>query len=108
MVHWPVAGVVYGVTGLLGVMEAFVTVPALLALAELLPAQMRSVALGTIYAVAVSLCGGTTQFMMKWLGDLSGSKLAPAGYVTVALLAGAAGMLSIRETAPGLVALPKE
>jgi MFS family permease len=101
MIHWPVVWVVYGVTGLLGVMEAFVTVPALVAVAELLPAEMRSVALGTIYAVAVSLFGGTTQFMMKWLGDLSGSKLAPACYVTVALAAGAVGMLSIPETQHG-------
>jgi MFS family permease len=100
MIRWPDAAVVYAVTGVLGVLEGFLTGPALVALTEMLPKSARSVGLGTIYSVAVAALGGTTQFMMKWFGDVSGSKLAPACYVAAALVMGIAAMLVIRETAP--------
>jgi MHS family citrate/tricarballylate:H+ symporter-like MFS transporter len=94
------AGVVYGVTAVLGVLEAFITVPALLTLAELLPAYVRSATLGTIYAVSVSIFGGTTQFMMKWLSAVTGSTLAPSWYVTASLVMGAAAILRLKESRP--------
>jgi MFS family permease len=100
MVHRPSAACVYAVTALLAVGEALATGPALITITELLPASVRSAGLGAIYAVAATVLGGSTQFMIKLLGDVTGSKLAPAWYLTAALVIGAVAMLLVRETAP--------
>lgn len=100
MVQRPSAACVYAVTALLAVGEALATGPALITITELLPAPIRSAGLGAIYAVAATVLGGSTQFMIKFLGDMTGSKLAPAWYLTVALAIGAVAMLLVRETAP--------
>jgi MFS transporter, MHS family, citrate/tricarballylate:H+ symporter len=92
--------VVYGVIALLGILQAFLTVPALVAVTESLPRAVRSGSLAIIYAVAISLFGGTTQFAIKALMDLTGSPLMPAWYMTGAVLAGGIAMALMHETAP--------
>ena len=61
---------------------------------------MRAGSLGIIYALAISVFGGSAQFMVTWLIDVTGSPLAPAWYMSGALLLGLAGMAGMRETAP--------
>ena len=56
--------------------------------------------IGIIYAVAISVFGGTAQFVVAWLTDVSGSELAPAWYMCAALAMGVCAMVAIRETAP--------
>jgi hypothetical protein len=68
--------------------------------AEGLPAQKRSGAIGIIYAVAVALFGGTTALVVTWLTKVTGSPLAPAGYMCAALAVGVCCMFALRETAP--------
>jgi MHS family citrate/tricarballylate:H+ symporter-like MFS transporter len=99
------APVMFGVMGILAALQAFFTAPALVTVTESLPKAVRSGALGTIYAVAVSLFGGSTQFAFKALIDLTGSALAPAWYMTGAVLIGGTAMLLMRETAPVKVGL---
>jgi len=92
--------VVYGASAILAVLQAFLTVPALVTVTESLPKAVRSGALAIIYAVATSIFGGSTQFAIKGLTDLSGSALAPAWYMTGAVLIGGIAMTLMRETAP--------
>jgi MHS family citrate/tricarballylate:H+ symporter-like MFS transporter len=65
-----------------------------------LPAAVRSGTLATLYAVAIAVFGGTTQFTVKWLTDATGNPLAPAWYLTGALVVGGLAMAAMRETAP--------
>jgi MHS family citrate/tricarballylate:H+ symporter-like MFS transporter len=75
--------------------------PAILAqVGESLPPQMRSGGIGIIYAVAIALFGGTASFVVTWLTKVTGSPLAPAGYMCAALALGVCCMLTMRETAP--------
>lgn len=75
--------------------------PSILAqVSESLPLQMRSGAIGIIYAVAITLFGGTTPFVVTWLTALTGSPLASAWYMCGALAVGVLCMFSMRETAP--------
>jgi MFS transporter, MHS family, citrate/tricarballylate:H+ symporter len=92
--------VVYSVIAMLAILQAFLTAPALVAVTESLPKAVRSGSLAIIYAVAISLCGGSTQFAIKALTDLTGSPLTPAWYMTGAVLAGGIAMALMQETAP--------
>jgi MFS transporter, MHS family, citrate/tricarballylate:H+ symporter len=92
--------VVYGAIAILAVLQAFLAAPALITVTESLPKAVRSGALAIIYAVACSVFGGTTQFAIKGLTDLTGSTLAPAWYMTGAVLIGGIAMSLMQETAP--------
>jgi len=100
MIRWPSPLVVYGAVALLSALLGFCAGPTLIAITESLPKASRSAALGTLYAVSLALFGGSTQFMIKWLTDVSGSPLAPAWYMGGALVVGATAMVLMRETAP--------
>ncbi|CAN7188799.1 MFS transporter [Phenylobacterium sp. LjRoot225] len=74
---------------------------ALASIAETLPPQHRSGRLGLLYALAVSVFGGSTQFVLAWLTAATGSALAPAACLTAAMLLAAAAIAALPETAPG-------
>jgi MFS family permease len=97
--------VVYGASAILAVLQAFLTTPALVTVTESLPKAVRSGSLATIYAVAAAVSGGSTQFAIKGLTDLTGSPLAPAWYMTGAVLIGGIAMTLMNETAPVKVGL---
>jgi MHS family citrate/tricarballylate:H+ symporter-like MFS transporter len=97
--------VVYGASAILAVLQALLTAPALVTVTESLPKTVRSGALSMIYAVAASVFGGSTQFAIKGLIDLTGNALAPAWYMTGAVLIGGIAMTLMRETAPVKVGL---
>ncbi len=67
---------------------------------EQLPAHLRSGGMSTIYAFAVSIFGGTTQFMETWLIRVTGSALAPAYYWLTAAAAGFLAFAMLPESAP--------
>jgi MFS transporter, MHS family, citrate/tricarballylate:H+ symporter len=92
--------VVYGASAILAILQAFLTAPALIAVTEVLPKAVRSGALGMIYAIPASVAGASTQFVIKGLTDLTGSPLAPAWYMTGAVLIGGLAMWLMQETAP--------
>jgi hypothetical protein len=73
---------------------------ALVTIAESLPTAVRASVLATLYAIATTLFGGTTQLAIKLLTEGTGSSLAPAWYMSGALAVGAAAVMLIRETAP--------
>jgi MHS family citrate/tricarballylate:H+ symporter-like MFS transporter len=72
----------------------------LTSLAECLPVNLRAGSLGIIYALAAAGFGGTAQFVVGWLIDVTGSPMAPGWYMTAATALGLTAMLAMRETAP--------
>jgi MFS family permease len=92
--------VLYAATALITVLFNFATSPALTAVTESLPRRIRSGALAMIYAIAISIFGGTTQFVITWIIAKTGSPLAPAWYLMAALVIGLTAAIMMRETAP--------
>jgi len=101
--RFPNPTVIFAVTAILGILSALISGPALISVTESLPMAVRSGVLGTLYAIAMSAFGGTTQFVVKGLIELTGNPLAPAFYITGAMVIGVAAMLLTRETAPARV-----
>lgn len=105
----PSVGVAFAAMGLISVVSSLAGGPILVAITETLPRAIRCGTLATLYAVAIACFGGSTQFMVKWLSDLTGSTLAPGWYMTGAILVGTCAALMMRESAPrktGVSALP--
>lgn len=69
-------------------------------LAESMPVSLRAGGLGIVYALAISGFGGTAQFVVTWLIEVTGSPLAPAWYMTAAVLLGLLGVVAMPESAP--------
>ena len=88
---------------LAGLLAFFVGVfpPAVLTnICESFSAAQRAGAVGITYALAVAGFGGSAQYAVTWLIDYTGSPLAPAWYMTGAMVLSIIGMLAMRETAP--------
>jgi len=74
--------------------------PIAVVVVEALPQRIRAGAFGLVYAVIISGFGGTTQFAVQALINWTGNPLAPAWYLTVALVLGLIAALFYPETAP--------
>ncbi|MDP9087356.1 MAG: MFS transporter [Pseudomonadota bacterium] len=81
------------------------TSTSLVAITEALPHRVRSAALGILYAVAISIFGGSTQFIVAWLTRLTGNPLTPAWYMIGGVLVGLLALGVMPETAPIKVGL---
>ena len=90
----------FGITAVLTIASTLSTGTVLVAVTESLPAHVRSGGLGMIYAVAISVFGGSTQFVVAWLTQLIGSPLAPAWYMIGAVAVGLLAITQVPETAP--------
>jgi MFS family permease len=71
---------------------------ALVHITEDFPARIRSGALAIVYALAISIFGGSTQFVIAWLIGVTGNPFAPAWYMTVAAVVGLVALCFARET----------
>jgi MHS family citrate/tricarballylate:H+ symporter-like MFS transporter len=76
------------------------TSTSLVAITEALPHRVRSAALGILYALSISIFGGSTQFIVAWLTRLTGNPLAPAWYMIGGVLVGLLALGFMPETAP--------
>lgn len=94
------AAVLYGACALLGILTGLNQGPVVAALSESLPPRVRAGTLSLVYALAIAVFGGSTQFVIKWLLHLSGSPLAPGWYMLAAALLGLASMSLLPESAP--------
>ena len=72
----------------------------LTALTESFPPRMRSLSVGLVYAVAISIFGGTTQLVIAWLIHTTGQPLAPAYYRVAASAIGLLAICFLPESAP--------
>lgn len=73
----------------------------IVAITESLPKRARSGSIALIYALAISVFGGSTQFLVAWIIRATGNPLAPAWYMLGAVAIGLMAMLRLPETAPG-------
>lgn len=101
IVHHPTPAMLYAVSTILACMLDLSTGTILVAVAEALPRQRRAGGFALIYAFAISVFGGSTQFIVAWLIRTTGDPLTPAYYLIAALAAGIGAMIATRETAPG-------
>jgi MHS family citrate/tricarballylate:H+ symporter-like MFS transporter len=98
--RYPSPWVVYSMMGLISATFAFGTPPVIVALTEALPQRIRAGVVATTYAFAISVFGGTTQFVIAWLTQRTGNPLAPAWYWMGALVLGLTAASLMPETAP--------
>ena len=102
--HWRAVWTLYGAEAVMAMFASVSAVPVIVTITEQLPAHIRSGAVATIYAFAISLFGGSTQFVIQLLIDRTGNPLAPAYYWTGAAIVGLVAMALVRESAPARAA----
>ncbi|WP_420966285.1 MFS transporter [Bradyrhizobium sp. B120] len=93
----PNAATLLFVTGTTALLAAMSGAASLVAIPELMPTAFRSTGTSLIYAIGVTLFGGTTQFIITWLLGVAGP-LAPAWYMVVTSLITLWAMWMIPET----------
>jgi MHS family citrate/tricarballylate:H+ symporter-like MFS transporter len=98
--HFPSVLIFYGGMTFITATFAIGAPPVIVALTEALPMNIRSGAVATIYAFAISIFGGTTQFVIDGLIRVTHNPLAPAWYWMGAMVIGTLAALTMRETAP--------
>jgi MHS family citrate/tricarballylate:H+ symporter-like MFS transporter len=98
--HYRTAAVLWGATAVMSAAQAIAGSSVLVAITESIPKRVRSGSLAIIYAVAICIFGGSAQFTVAWLTDITHNNLAPAGYMAVGVAVGLVAMLGMRETAP--------
>lgn len=85
----------YGVVALLGMLQSTAVGACYAGVTGALPKRTRSAALAIIYAIAVSVFGGSAQFIVAWLTALTQNPLAPAFYMSGVIVIGVAAMLAM-------------
>ena len=76
------------------------TASVLVSITESIPARIRAGSLGLIYAFAISVFGGSTQFTITWLIGVTHSPLAPAWYMSGCVALALVAMIALPETSP--------
>jgi MFS family permease len=104
-VFWTVTHVgstplLYVLMGGLSVIFELSSVQVIVAFTESVPARIRSGTVAITYAFAISIFGGSTQFLITWLIRVTGSPLAPGWFWTVAAFVFVAAALALSESAP--------
>jgi MFS family permease len=80
------------VTAMLAVLTSISSVAVLVVVAEALPFRVRCSGIAILYATAISLFGGTTQFVVAWLINVTGDPLAPVYYIMASSVIGVVAM----------------
>ena len=94
----PGAAAVYAVTFLLSALSSINAAAIIVAIPESLPRAVRSAGLSIVYAVSVSIFGGSTNYVVNWLIAATGDRMAPAYYLAAFSLVGTVAALFLPET----------
>jgi MFS family permease len=94
-------GVLIGLSIVLTIAASLTQASVLVSITESIPARVRAGAMGLIYAFAISIFGGSTQFTVAWLTGLTHNPLAPAWYMSACVAIALVAMIALPETAPG-------
>jgi MFS family permease len=70
-------------------------VPIYAFLLEAFPKAVRSSGLSILYALGTTIFGGTTQFVVAWLIERTGSPMVPAWYMLATTIAGTIGVIGL-------------
>jgi MFS transporter, MHS family, proline/betaine transporter len=97
MTHYPSVPLVLVLSALLTASLNLGSTPTLLMLMELLPIKVRASGLSVIYAVGVTVFGGTCQLVVTWLIATTGNPMAPAFYMMACGAVTFFAILSLRE-----------
>jgi len=98
--HFRSTFALYGAETVMVIFAGIAQIPVLIALTEQIPKALRSGAVAIVYALAISIFGGTTQVVLKTLIAFTGNPLSPAYYWTAASLLALIAMFLVRESAP--------
>jgi MHS family citrate/tricarballylate:H+ symporter-like MFS transporter len=90
----------YGACAVLGCISTLSSATVIVAITEALPARVRSGGIALIYALAISVFGGSAQFSVAWLIRATGNPLVPAWYMFCGVIVGLMALLLMPETAP--------
>jgi len=105
--HYRTTATLLGATTVLSSLAGMSISPIITSLSESLPAAIRSGGVAVVYAVAITVFGGTTQYAVTWLIRATGNPLAPAWYWTVSAAIALAAMIAMRETLPRELRQPR-
>jgi MHS family citrate/tricarballylate:H+ symporter-like MFS transporter len=89
-----------GANLMLSVADGIATGVLYAAVTESLPQAIRTRVFALVYALPVSIFGGSTQLVVTWLLHVTGSPMALAIYLTAVSLVGLAAIYLLRESAP--------
>ncbi len=92
--------VFYAAIAWVTILQSLSSTPVVTVLTETLPPRVRSGVVSVVYAFAISIFGGSTQFMLTWLLATTKNPLVPAYYWTAALVVGLLAMALVKESAP--------
>jgi MFS family permease len=101
--HLRTSGALYAACAVLGCLSTLSSATIIVAITELLPQRVRSSAIALIYALAISVFGGSTQFLVAWLIRATGNPLAPAWYMFCGVIIGLVALFQLPETAPAKI-----
>ncbi|MEG3182179.1 MFS transporter [Sphingomonas sp. LT1P40] len=94
------AGALYLACGVLACASTLASSVFFVAITEALPHRVRSAALSLIYACAVSIFGGSAQFLVAWITRMTGNPMTPAWYMICGAVVGLIAIRMLPETAP--------
>src|SRR6185436_10599478 len=86
--HYRTPETLLGLTALLGTLAALASTPIVIWLTESLPAAIRAGGVAIVYATAIAIFGGSTQFTIRALIKYTENPIAPAYYWMVAAAVG--------------------
>ena len=98
LLHAPGALSVYAVTFLLSALSSINAAAIIVGIPESLPRAVRSAGLSIVYALSVSIFGGSTNYVVNWLIATTGDRMAPAYYLAAFSLVGTLAALLLPET----------
>jgi MFS family permease len=90
----------YLACAVLGGISTLSSATIIVAIVESLPHRVRSGGIAIIYALAISVFGGSTQFFVAWLIRATGNPIAPAWYMFCGVMLGLIALFQLPETAP--------
>ncbi|MDQ0392360.1 MFS transporter [Labrys monachus] len=100
IVSQPTPAIFLVTVGVLSALHGISGAALIVLIVESFPARVRSTGFSIVYAVAVSLFGGTAQVIITWLIGTTGNPMSPVGYLLIAnAICIGAGFLA-RETLP--------
>lgn len=98
--HYPGPTTLFVGVGLISALSATASAPVIVSLTEGLPAAIRSGGVAIVYAFAISIFGGATQFVLAKAIHIIGDPMAPGWFLTAAFTFSLPAILFIRESAP--------
>jgi MFS transporter, MHS family, citrate/tricarballylate:H+ symporter len=90
----------YTACGVLACISTLSSATIIVTITESLPQRVRSGGIALIYALAISVFGGSAQFLVAWMIRATGNPLVPAWYMFCCVMIGLVALFKLPETAP--------